>query len=221
MTDPRPIGDGLRLVRPEPELDESDAAVAAARQEGLAAVMEANWSRIMPQRFARATLDPIPGKPNTGVADEQARRRLRVWTTQHRPPNLILLGAVGTGKSSAAVACVHPAFVACLEVMFAPVREMLEALRAEFDSSQRGMLGDLCAEDRLVLDDLGTEKETEWTMERLGMVVDRRWSEERPTIVTSNLNQKDLTTRYGAHLASRLFDGAVVVVLRGPNRRGR
>lgn len=214
MTDPRPIRDALHLVTPSTtaaggELDEDE--IALARAEGLRAVIDAQWSRIIPARFVNATLD--------AVADERSRRRLAMWADMTRPPNLILLGPVGTGKTSAAVAAVRPAFDHHREVMFAPIREMLDAMRAEFDGTSRDTLGWLCETHRLIIDDLGTEKPTEWTMERLGIVVDRRWAEELPTIVTSNLNQADLEKLYGAHLSSRLFGGALVVVLRGPDRR--
>lgn len=207
------MADTLRLIQTAPPDLDDEAEVNLARLEGLAAVLEAQWSRIIPAKFVKATLDA------EGVPDEAARHRLRMWAAHTKPPNLVLLGPWGTGKSSGAVAAVRLAFERHLEIMFAPIREALEMLRQEYDGGQRGALGELCAVDRLIIDDLGTEKPSEWTMERLGMVVDRRWSEERATVFTSNLNQKDLEAFYGGHMASRMFGGAEIIVLRGPDRR--
>jgi DNA replication protein DnaC len=140
----------------------------------------------------------------------------------------VLLGDVGTGKSHAAVAAVRPAFERGLEVRFLPVVELLDLLRP---GGPEGVLYDLADVDRLVLDDIGMERATDWTMERMYALVNRRWLEGRPTIATSNLPGSRRTAPAGydgvtldGALGERTFSrlvgsSSVVVKLTGPDRR--
>lgn len=80
----------------------------------------------------------------------------------------------------------------------------------------------------LLLDDLGTEKLSEWTEEATYRIVNHRYNESLPLLITTNLPiragepaTQDLVTRLGDRLASRLSQTATVVHLDGPDlRRG-
>ena len=88
--------------------------------------------------------------------------------------------------------------------------------------------------DLLVLDDLGTEKTSEWVQETLGLVVNSRYNTRRPTILTSNLNDPLDSTdpnsfmfQIGARTRSRLLEMCDWVEIQGADiredgsRRGR
>jgi DNA replication protein DnaC len=70
----------------------------------------------------------------------------------------------------------------------------------------------------LVLDDLGAERETAWSASVLFMLLDRRYREFKPTVVSSNLMPAEISDRMGDRVASRLAAGAGVL-LDGPDRR--
>jgi DNA replication protein DnaC len=70
-----------------------------------------------------------------------------------------------------------------------------------------------------VLDDLGAEKPSEWTCEKLLELVDERYVQARPTIVTSNLPPNKLSTHVGERVASRLAEMCTVVPVVGQDRR--
>lgn len=132
-------------------------------------------------------------------------------------PNLVLLGAVGVGKTHAALAAARADHERGLEVVFLPVVELLDLLRP---GGPEHALDDVMHCDRLVVDDLGHERSTDWTWERLGAVVNRRWLEERPIIATSNLDPPELSAAVGERTYSRLVgDGAVVIHVAGDDRR--
>ena len=60
-----------------------------------------------------------------------------------------------------------------------------------------------CKDTRLlVIDDLGAERPTPWTAERLDIIVDHRYVHSRPLIVTSNVP----TPRLAARLSGELDD---------------
>lgn len=58
----------------------------------------------------------------------------------------------------------------------------------------------------LVLDDLGTERSNEPARERIAELIDRRYLDKLPTIVTTNIDGRDLFERE-PRIASRLLSG--------------
>ena len=102
------------------------------------------------------------------------------------------------------------------------VGELLDAIRAEYDyqpKSQYGipLAGELekCkAASLLILDDLGAEKTTDWVVEKLDMLINHRWIEQKPTVFTTNLAPDQLPPR----LRSRIKEG-VTVTLEGIDYR--
>lgn len=181
------------------------------------------WVESIPRRFLNA-------KPaDFHEESEETRAQLTDWVRDPAGRNLLFLGPVGTGKTHAAVAAARVRYFSHNESpRFWPVVELLDALRpgGPEDAMEAAMLARL-----LILDDLGAEKPTEWTAERLYAVINRRWMNEYVTIATSNLPAtrksapKDhegatLDEVLGPRMFSRLVgSGAVIVRLSGPDRR--
>lgn len=193
----------------EPDDYDGDlAAIVEARSRGLAEVRQVIWQRCIPGRFQWATVDDF----DAAVAAE-----LTDWASGTPGRNLLMLGPVGVGKSHAAVAAARLRFDRGDEVRFMPVVELLDMLRP---GGPENALYDLADIELLVLDDIGSERPTEWTAERLYALVNRRWLEQRPTIGTSNLAPRELEEAVGARVYSRLVgNGSVGVALSGPDRR--
>lgn len=163
----------------------------------------ARWPRIVPGRFVDAHVDQLDG----------VFAQLTGWDGTS---NVLLVGNVGAGKTHAAVALARTVHEAGGTVGFWPVVELLDELRPSGDP--RTMDRAVCV-DVLVLDDLGLERPSDWTFERLYAVVNRRWLEQRPTIVTSNLPADELEKSVGAPMWSRLYHDAVRIVAGGEDRR--
>lgn len=173
---------------------------------------QATWQRAIPNRFQWATLADFTDQ------DHDVRDSLQDWARKPDGRNLVLLGPVGVGKTHAAVAATRPAhFDHGVDVRFLPVVELLDLLRP---GGPEGALYDLADTELLVLDDLGSERATEWTAERLYALINRRWLEERPTVCTTNLEPDPLREALGERVFSRLVgNGAVVLRLTGHDRR--
>ena len=60
--------------------------------------------------------------------------------------------------------------------------------------------------DLLHLDDLGAEKQTDWVLEQLYSLVNERYEQERPIIVTTNLGFEHLEQQIGERTVSRLVE---------------
>jgi DNA replication protein DnaC len=74
----------------------------------------------------------------------------------------------------------------------------------------------------LVIDDLGTEKMTDWVEQTLYDLIDRRYGECLETLITSNLSLDQLSAHYASHgdrLASRIAGMGPIVKIQGPDHR--
>jgi DNA replication protein DnaC len=131
---------------------------------------------------------------------------------------LFLIGRPGIGKCHLAVAALKHAILASgARGLFYDVRELLKLIRSTYNRETRTaemeVLRPVLEADLLVLDDLGAEKTSEWVEETLNLVVNTRYSERRPTIFTSNYEEKEQTgagdsllERVGFRIHSRLYE---------------
>lgn len=180
-----------------------------ARRELQASHRNAWYTRHRPTRYANAHLDDL-------AASQDPDARIRGWLDD-TSPTLLLVGAVGTGKTHAAYALANSAFDRGQLVVAVPVPDLLAALRPSGDDGTLGARARVC--DLLVLDDLAAEKPSEWTAEQLSALIDARVREERRQVVTTNATYGELETRLGPRTMSRLTGGATVVRFTGPDRR--
>jgi DNA replication protein DnaC len=159
---------------------------------------------------------------------------VRDWTLRGgEAQGLYLAGQVGTGKThtawlAAAAWCMvtgtrpHALHMegpggAGPTVIFTRMTDLLDDLRPGDDSRQRVRDCQTCR--LLVLDDVGAEKASEWTQERLYSIVDHRYANCLPLIVTSNLPPDKLAGQTGARTESRLAEMCQVVPMTGTDRR--
>lgn len=185
------------------EREARDAAEQAAADADIARWRDAWWRDHIPSRFVEATAEQLDGK-------------LAEASDWDGTCNVLLVGNVGAGKTHAAVALARTVHDRGGSVAFWPVVELLDALRPSGDEKA---MDRALAVDVLVLDDLGLERPSDWTFERLYALVNRRWLEQRPTIVTSNLPVDELEAAVGAPMWSRLYHGALRLSAGGPDRR--
>lgn len=142
---------------------------------------------------------------------------------------LLLTGPFGTGKTHqayGALRLIAEAGPDRYEVITSTAPDLYGRLRP--GGSEKGTeyeMKRLCRVPLLLLDDLGTEKLSEWTEEATYRILNERYNECWPVIVTSNFPARshnggeDLTTRLGERIASRLAQMTTVVEIGGPDRR--
>lgn len=98
----------------------------------------------------------------------------------------------------------------------------LEDLRASYDNSDPEfgeVLSMLKSCKLLIIDDIGSERVTEWVRERLVSIINTRVSSGLSTIYTSNLSPKELGDALGDRICSRVLGSSQVVEISGADRR--
>ncbi len=147
---------------------------------------------------------------------------------------VLLHGPAGRGKTFQASLAMQAAIrAAChaqprgVEVgMFqwhnaAALFERLRAAMRDKDDADatRVTVDHLAAAKVLVLDDLGAERPTDWVLERLYDIVNRRYESRRSIVVTSNLTPQQMETQLGARITGRLIEMCRVIHVTGEQRR--
>lgn len=160
-------------------------------------------------RFAEATLDHL---------DPASREKVEDWIDHPSPGTLIFAGGVGSGKTHAAFVTMREMFLHNLNVQFWPVPKLLDALRPNGGATET-VAAEASLVDVLVLDDMGAERPTDWSMERLYILINDRWMAKRRTIATTNLDGKALREAIGDRMFSRLIEGATFVQMGMTDRR--
>lgn len=125
---------------------------------------------------------------------------------------LFLHGEKGTGKTKLAAIIANERAGAGKPVLFASVPDLMADIRASFASGGTSERVQAVKETPfLVLDDLGAEKMTEWVGEQLFCIVNHRYNEQLPTVVTSNYSP----TQIIRHMATVDRGGNVIDDMQG------
>lgn len=135
---------------------------------------------------------------------------------------LYLAGQIGTGKTHAAWSavaswCITTSTEPAGNVVAAQASDLLDGLRPGDDARPR--MRACQTAPLLMIDDLGAEKASEWTQKCLHAIVDHRYVQCLPLIVTSNLPPPALAAQAGERTASRLAEMCTVVPMTGKDRR--
>ena len=73
----------------------------------------------------------------------------------------------------------------------------------------------------LIIDDLGTEPSIKNSDEMLHTVINERYSNNKPLIVTTNLSKDQVSTRYDDRILGRIYDQArsAILIINGKDLR--
>ena len=147
-----------------------------------------------------------------------------------------IFGGVGTGKTDLAVALLReiilntpPAegdfghfHIPYNLAVFVSAPEMFLNIRsgvANNEISELELVKKYTEPKVLILDDLGTEKLSEWVLQTLYVIVNARYENMLQTIITSNYTLAEIKNNFHERIASRIKGMCELVELKGQDKR--
>ncbi|MCL2509138.1 MAG: ATP-binding protein [Oscillospiraceae bacterium] len=177
---------------------------------------------------------PKAVNPETGVSPYKHMSGIYEFCTKYaydfdaESPNLLLCGETGLGKTHLSLAIASAAVNKGFGVIYGSAQNILHKIEREhFD--KRYADGDTIQAvlecDLLILDDLGAEFSTQFTVSVIYNMINTRLQKGLPTIISTNLSAKELEQRYTQRIASRVIGNYVTLAFCGSDvrqiKRGR
>jgi len=167
-------------------------------------------SGIMRGKFSRMTFELFDRK-HQGKTFEAAKKYAEGFDLDTKS-GLFFYGRAGAGKTHLAASIARYIIERKqIAVKFARMTELLLDIRQTYNTdeyfrteNELELLRKYSSTPLLILDDLGTEKATEWARQILYQIVDSRWIDDKPLIITSNLTLQELATRFDDRISSRI-----------------
>ena len=138
---------------------------------------------------------------NANDSSETFARDLQGW--------LLLEGSYGCGKTHLAAAIANAAVQKGVPTLFITVPDLLDSLRFSFSdatTSFESRFEEIRNAALLVMDDFGTQNATPWAQEKLFQIINYRYINKLPTVITTNLILDEIESR----IRSRLQDSDFV-----------
>lgn len=172
----------------------------------------------VPLRYASHSFDAIDAKIDRlhtlenckryvkALGNRQGERAFGRQTSVARKNGLCLWGAPGASKTTFAVCVMRALMQAGYTCQWTSHIGLMESLRprSSDDYTPQQVKDALILADVLVIDDLGKAKDTAFSMQELMTIMEQRYANMLPTIITTNHHPDKLADKVGEAIASRI-----------------
>lgn len=121
---------------------------------------------------------------------------------------LFMYGKTGLGKTHLSLAIANEVINRGYDVYYGSIQTIMDKLEGEhFGRLPRedSIKEDILTCDLLIIDDLGAEFATQFTNAELYNILNSRMLSSLPTIISTNLDMKDIADKYSQRVASRIM----------------
>ena len=154
---------------------------------------------------------------------DKAHAYMENWKEAYKSNiGLLLFGDVGTGKSFFAGCIANALLDQDVPVLMTNFPTILNRLTGMFSEDRSEFIASFDEYDLLIIDDLGVERSTEYTMEQIFFVIDSRYRSRRPMIITTNLKLAELKNPPDlahARIYDRILERCAPILFDGNNFR--
>ena len=136
---------------------------------------------------------------------------------------LIFCGQVGTGKTFYAGCIANEVILQARSVLMTNIPSLITKLGYS-QEEKNYILNKLSCVSLLVIDDLGVERDTPYSLEKIYEIIDTRYRSGKPLIVTTNLKYKDMKTDENTsyrRIYDRILQMCHPVAVLGESRRSQ
>lgn len=188
-------------------LDASNANVLRPPSEPAADLLPPLPRRYADARFADSNMD--------GAGIRRVYAYAEDWASVSAAGTcLILFGAPGTGKTHAAACLINELSAQHRTAVMTNMRDFQRRIASLPIGDVEAAMAQYRRADLLVLDDLGVEQHSDYTLGLMYDLVNDRYSTKRPIAVTTNVSPEDLRAVSDTRLAQilgRLFQDCVMI----------
>ena len=134
---------------------------------------------------------------------------------------LIFCGQVGTGKTFYAGCIANAVISQARSVLMTSIPSLITKLG--FNQEEKNyILNKISCVSLLVIDDLGVERDTPYSLEKVYEIIDTRYRSGKPLIITTNLKYKDMKTDENTsyrRIYDRILEMCHPIAVLGESRR--
>ena len=131
-------------------------------------------------------------------AYENAKKYANKLINGETDKGLFITGTYGVGKTDLASCIANETIKNKKTVVFGTLIQLLDYIKDTYkysNISDKEYLNLYSSVDLLIIDDLGKEKPTEWVLEKLFLIVNNRYNNYLPIVITTNYNKNQLRER--------------------------
>ena len=131
-------------------------------------------------------------------AYENAKKYTNKLINEETNMGLFITGTYGVGKTYLASCIANETIKNNITVIFGTLIQLLDFIKdtyKDYNTSDKEYLDLYSSIDLLIIDDLGKEKPTEWVLEKLFLIVNNRYNNYLPIVITTNYNRNQLRER--------------------------
>lgn len=138
--------------------------------------------------------------------------------------NLLFCGSTGLGKTHLSTAIAAKVIEKGFDVVYNSAQNIIqefedERFRKSYSEKNPASLSKYFDTDLLIIDDLGTESSTSFTVGCIYNIINSRVVAGKPMIISTNLTHEDMKRRYSDRVASRLFGEFTALYFQGKDVR--
>ena len=143
--------------------------------------------------------------------------------------SLIIMGKSDTGKTHLAAAIANKLIENDKTVLMERLTNLLDRIRETYENntkSENELIEIYSNADMLIIDDLGTEKISNWALEKLYTIIQNRYENGLPIIITTRFNKQGLIERFSYSkdpdlvdaIISKLYQMCFGIILKGTKK---
>jgi len=185
----------------------------------------------IPKRYWKASFETFrPDYPSQDTALMIAKRFAYSFNPEDGK-GITFIGTPGVGKTHLAIATLKAIYeVKGVRGIFFDTKDLIYRLRRSMEEGKDiKFLNGILNISLLVLDDLGSERLSDWQRELISYIITHRYNNLKSTIITTNFNLEmeesnakisyDLGTRLGENVVSKIYEMNEIVIIKGEDRR--
>lgn len=164
------------------------------------------------RKFQNLNFENFNRNSENELAIEIAKDYVNKNITSAKNNGLIIMGESGVGKTHLAASIANKLIENDKIVLMGRLTTLLDMIKGTFKDntkSENELIELYSNVDMIIIDDLGTEKISNWALEKLYTIIENRNENRLPIIITTRFNKQGLIERFSQCLDEQLVDAII------------